>query len=81
MKALLILKGAEKLLNQEIKERNRIKKEGNLEQIQALRTLGIVWLCLGTSSPVFFILGLVFLATSVVQSKRIEKISTQGGLA
>jgi hypothetical protein len=66
------------LLNQEIKENNQIKKEENLNQIQTLRTLGIIWICLGASNPVFFILGLVFLATSVAKSK---KISTRGGLA
>ncbi|MFX1507919.1 MAG: hypothetical protein ACFFDC_17670 [Promethearchaeota archaeon] len=66
------------MLNQEINEKNQMKKEENIDQIQALRTLGIIWLCLGATNPVFFILGLVFLATSVVQS---NKISNQGGLA
>lgn len=67
------------MLNQEIKEKNQIKIDKELDQIQAFRILGIVWLCLGATNLLFFILGLVFIITSIAQSKRIAQISNQGG--
>ncbi|MFW9906501.1 MAG: hypothetical protein ACFFFH_19470 [Candidatus Thorarchaeota archaeon] len=71
------------MLNRKIKENNQIKKEEKLDQIQAFRTSGIFRPCLGAINLLFLILGLVFLATSVVQSNRIKKISISihGGLA
>ncbi|MFX1286477.1 MAG: hypothetical protein ACFFB5_22770 [Promethearchaeota archaeon] len=68
------------MLNQEIKEKTHIKMDKEFEQLQALQTLGIVWLCLGATNPLFFILGLVFIISSVAKSKRIKNISIDGGI-
>lgn len=76
---LLILKGAYKLLNQETKENYQMKMDKELEQIQAMRSLGIVWISLGVINPMFFILGLVFIISSMVKSKRRE--ADEGGHA
>ena len=57
-----------------------MKKDEELEQIQVFRTLGIIWICLGAANPLFFLLGLVLLITFEVKSKRIENISSEGGL-
>ncbi len=67
------------MLSQETKEQTQIKKSKELEEIQTLRTLGIIWICLGGANPVFFILGLVFLFSSMVKDKRREAI--EGGHA
>ena len=67
------------MLNQETKEKNRIKIDKELDQIQAFHILGIVWLCLGATHLLFFILGLVFIITSVAQFERTKQISNQGG--
>ncbi len=67
------------MFNQEIKEQSQIKKSKELEEVQTLRTLGIVWICLGGANPLFFILGLVFLLSSMVKAKRREAI--EGGHA
>lgn len=67
------------MFNQEIKEQSQIKQSKELEEIQTLRTLGIIWICLGGTNPLFFILGLVFLLSSMVKAKRREVI--EGGHA
>lgn len=71
------------MFNQEIKENSKIKKSKELDEIQALRTLGIIWICLGASNPIFFILGLVFIVSSIVKDKRrkTEEVLIDGGLA
>ena len=58
------------MLNQETKEKNQMKMDKELEQIQALRNLGIIWVPLGAINPMFFILGFVFIISSMVKSKR-----------
>jgi len=80
---LVFLEGAYKLFNQEIKENLQIKKSIELEEIQTLRTLSIVWLCLGGASPLFFIIGLVFLLSSMVKAepREAEKAIADGGQA
>ena len=69
------------MFNHKIKENEFVKKTKELEKVQALRNLGIIWICLGAANPVYFILGFVFLLTSVVKSKRIsvEEVSRNGG--
>ncbi len=71
------------MFNQEIKENSQIKKSKELDEIQTLRTLGIIWICLGASNPIFFILGLVFIFSSMVKDKRrkAEEVLIDGGLA
>ena len=71
------------MFNQKIKEKSKIKKSKEPEQIQTLRNLGIIWTCLGAANPMYFILGLVFLVSSAVKSKRIktdESISHGGSI-
>ena len=67
------------MFNQKIKEKKQIKKSKEHEEIQTLRTLGIVWICLGGTNPLFFILGLVFIISSMVKDKQREVID--GGQA
>ena len=69
------------MFNHEIKEKQHAKKTKELEKVQTLRNLGIICICLGAANPVYFILGLVFLLTSVVKSKRIyfTEVSNYGG--
>lgn len=60
------------------KKSNNTKKQ--CEKIQSLRTLGIVWFCLGATNSMFFILGLVFLITSIVKQREIKEFVRTGGL-
>lgn len=60
-----------------------MKIDKEFEQIQALRGLGIVWVSLGAINPMFFILGLVFIFSSMVKAKRkeAEEVIVDGGYA
>ena len=69
------------MFNQKLKEKKSNKTEKLLDEIQALRTLGIVWFCLGATNSVFFILGLMFLIVSVVKQREANEVVKTGGLA
>ncbi|UCE12581.1 MAG: hypothetical protein JSV04_10340 [Candidatus Heimdallarchaeota archaeon] len=69
------------MFTQKIKEIESNKTEKQRDEIQALRTLGIVWFCLGATNSMFFILGLVFLITSIVKQREFKEGVRTGGLA
>ncbi len=59
-----------KMSNQRIKVRDNTKYKQKRKQIQNMRILGIIGICLGGINSLFFIVGLVLIFSSILLNKQ-----------